>query len=467
MSPLELVDPKRNPYLSGRFAPVHREIDAADLTVEGTLPMELTGAYVRNGPNPKFPPLGSYTYPMEGDGMLHGVWLDGGRPRYRNRWVETRGLQAEERAGKALFGGLMTPAFVDPSVLGPDPDPGWPIKLDAFINIVRHAGRYLALEEGTPPYEVTDALETVGRYDFAGGLPAGMCAHPKVDPRTGDLVLFRYDVEEPFLSWAVVGADGRVSRAAQPIQPVDRGYMVHDCAITEHHLVLFLGPAVFDLAAMSAGGPLLQWKPELGMRVAVVPRDRDGGIGWIESDTFWVWHLANAYEDGSNIVVDFPAFNTLGFLDPHTPVAGAYTRAVLDPAAGTLERTVLHDGISEFPRVDDRRLGRRHRYVTVGAASGAARTSGEHDVLCRVDLETGAWESFDTGAVIGEVVFAPRPGGTDELDGWYLTFGTSLHDGRSWLYVWDADTFPGPPRARVHIPQRVPNGLHGNWFAAG
>ena len=66
-------------------------------------------------------------------------------------------------------------------------------------------------------------------------------------------MLFRYDVEEPFLSWAVVGADGRVSRAAQPIQPVDRGYMVHDCAITEHHLVLFLGPAVFDLAAMSRG----------------------------------------------------------------------------------------------------------------------------------------------------------------------------------------------------------------------
>jgi len=85
MSPLELVDPRTNPYLSGRFAPVRREIDAGDLSVEGSLPAELTGAYVRNGPNPKFPPLGSYTYPMEGDGMLHGVWLDGGRPRYRNR----------------------------------------------------------------------------------------------------------------------------------------------------------------------------------------------------------------------------------------------------------------------------------------------------------------------------------------------------------------------------------------------
>ena len=33
MPPLELVDPTTNPHLSGRFAPVHREIDAGDLTL--------------------------------------------------------------------------------------------------------------------------------------------------------------------------------------------------------------------------------------------------------------------------------------------------------------------------------------------------------------------------------------------------------------------------------------------------
>src|SRR5439155_14721011 len=127
--------------------------------------------------------------------------------------------------------------------------------------------------EGTPPYEVSGELETIGRYDFAGELAAGMCAHPKVDPRTGDMVVFRYDVEAPFLTWAVIGADGHVSRPPVAIEPVECGYMIHDCAITEHFLVLVIGPAVFDLDAMISGGPLLQWKPERGMRVAVVPRD--------------------------------------------------------------------------------------------------------------------------------------------------------------------------------------------------
>jgi carotenoid cleavage dioxygenase len=63
-------------------------------------------------------------------------------------------------------------------------------------------------------------------------------------------------------------------------------------------------------------------------------------------------------------------------------------------------------------------------------------------------------------------VFAPRPGSTDELDGYYLAFVTKLADDRTVLGVWDAADFPGPPRATVHLPQRVPNGLHGNWFAA-
>jgi len=475
---LQPVDPATIPQLQGRFEPVHTEIEAADLEIEGTLPAELTGAYLRNGPNPRFTPLGSYTYPLEGDGMVHGLWLEGGRARYANRWVRTRGMAAEERAGRALYGGLMTPAFVDPALLGPDPDPGWPFRLDPFVNVVSHAGRYLALEEGTPPYEITADLATVGLFDFAGGLPAGMCAHPKVDPVTGEMIVFRYDVEAPFLTWAVIGPDGTVSRPATTVEGVDAGFMVHDFAITEHFLVLVIGPAVLDLDAMARGGGVLRWEPELGTRIAVVPRDGSGGPRWIHTDAFWAWHFANAFEvsaggDGApadaRVVLDFPWWSTLGMGQAGAePMRGALTRATLDPAGGSVVLEHLDDSPTEFPRIDDRLTGRAHRYLTVAGVSGRhPLVRGEHDRLIRYDMATGSSQGWDCDAVIGEVCFVPRPGGTEELDGWYVTFATVFDDRRSArALVWDASDFPGAPVATVTLPQRVPNGLHGNWFPA-
>ncbi len=470
------VDPSTIPQLCGRFEPVATEVSADDLAVEGTLPADLTGAYLRNGPNPRFTPLGSYTYPLEGDAMLHGLWIENGRARYANRWVRTRGMEAEERAGRSLYGGLLTPAFVDTALLGPDPDPGWPFRLDPFVNVVRHAGRYLALEEGTPPYEVTGALATVGLYDFAGGLPAGICAHPKIDPVTGEMIVFRYDVEAPFLTWAVIGQDGTVTRPPTVVDGVDAGYMIHDFAITEHHLVLTVGPALFDLDAMLTGGAVLQWKPELGTRMAVIPRD-GSAPRWIHSDAFWAWHFANAYEstpsagaDDVRIVLDFPWWSTLGLAagGASEPVRGAFTRATLDPGRGTVALEHLDAAGTEFPRIDDRRTGRRHRYLTVAGVSGRNQlVRGEHDRLVRYDMDAGTSRSYDCDAVIGEVAFIPRPGGTEELDGYYVTLASSSDAGRSaWAYLWDAGDFPGAPVARVALPQRVPNGLHGNWFPA-
>jgi carotenoid cleavage dioxygenase len=470
MADLQPVDETTEPFLSGRFAPVHEEVSADHLPVQGTLPTDLVGHYVRNGPNPMFPPLGSYTYPLEGDGMLHGVWFEDGQVRYRNRWVRTQGMNAEIAAGKALFGGLMSPAMVDMSLLGDDPDPGWPFKLDAFVNIVEHGGRYLALEEGTPPYEVSPDLETVGRYDFAGGLPDGMCAHPKVDPATGEMFLFRYDVEAPFLTWAAVGADGTVTQPATALEDVDEGYMVHDFAITERFLVLVIGPVLFDLTAMFSGGNPLAWKPELGTRIAVIPRDGSGPTRWVHTDAFWAWHYANAYEDGELVHLDFPGSDAPGILlppDQRKGLTAGFTRATIDPAAGTATLTRLDDLGLEFPRIDDRLTGRPHRYLSVAGRSDAPGVRlGEHDQLHQYDMQAGTSTVFTADAALGEVVFAPRVGGTDELDGYYLSIGTSTSSDDSALYVFDAADITAGPVCTVAMPQRVPNGLHGTWFPA-
>jgi carotenoid cleavage dioxygenase-like enzyme len=469
MTMLTTVDESTEPFLSGRYAPVHDELDVTDLTVDGTLPTDLTGAYLRNGPNPEFPPLGSYTYPLEGDGMLHGVWFEQGRARYANRFVRTQSLRAEERAGRALFGGLMTPAFVDTSLLGDDPDPTWPFKLDADINIVRHAGRLLALAEGAPPYEVSASLDTLARVDFAGALPLGITAHPKIDPRTGEMFVFRYDVTAPFLTWAVVGPDGSVTRPPTPVAGVDAAFMIHDFAITARFLVVVLGPFQLDVDALLAGGQPLVWKPELGTRVALIPRD-GSPVRWVHGDAFWAWHYANAFDDGDLVQLDFPWSSApgLGLLGPHAaPTTGSFARATLDPAGGTIDVHHLDDLLLEFPRIDDRLVGARHRYVVVaGRSDDPAVRSGEHDQVHRYDMDTGSSLRYDGHAALGEPIFVPRDGGTDELDGYHLAYAGDLTSDRTSLLVFDAAHFPDEPIATIHMPRRVPNGLHGSWIPA-
>jgi carotenoid cleavage dioxygenase len=127
--------------------------------------------------------------------------------------------------------------------------------------------------------------------------------------------------------------------------------------------------------------------------------------------------------------------------------------------------------MSEFARIDDHLCGQPHRYVTVSQKSGRhdGLLNGEFDRLVRHGMETATSVHHDSDLVFGEVVHAAQAGaqvgrGDPELDGWYLTYATDLAAQHSSLVVWDAQTFPSEPVAKVRMPQRVPNGLHGNWM---
>jgi carotenoid cleavage dioxygenase len=148
-------------------------------------------------------------------------------------------------------------------------------------------------------------------------------------------------------------------------------------------------------------------------------------------------------------------------------IPSGFSRATIDPACATMSVDRIDDVSSEFPRIDDRLIGRPHRYLTVASQSGRAPLQpAEHDRLCQYDMQAGTSTYADTNAAVGEVCFAPRTGGTDELDGYYLAYGTDVDSGVSSLYVWDASAFPADAVATVTLPTRVPNGLHGNWFPA-
>lgn len=462
------IDPAISPYLQGFYAPVRSELDVDGLEVTGSIPPALDGTYIRNGFNPAFPPLGDY-HVFDGDGMLHAVDLRDGRASYRNRWVLSRGLLAECRAGRALYGGLAQFAIPDPQVVAE----GGFMKNTANTNIVAHAGRFLALMEAAPPTEVTRELDTIGEYDFAGRLAGPMTAHPKFDPVSGEMHFFGYTPIPPHLRYHVADRTGALVRTVEIDLP--RPVMMHDFVVTERHVLFFDLPAVFDLPAAMQGGPMVSWRPEHGARLGVLPREATTDeTRWFEIEPCYVFHFLNAWDDTGpdgreRIVVDgcrAPGLALgLGGEQPR-PQRPTLHRWTVDPAAGTVRVEPRDDRWADFPRFDERLAGRRTRYGYLAQAASWEATETRFSAVRKLDLDTGEATVADLGehCHLGEPLFVPDPDGDAEDDGWVLAFAWDRVEDRSDLVILDARDPAAGPVARVHLPQRVPFGAHGNWF---
>lgn len=447
-------------HLAGVFAPQRDEIDVSDLVVHGDLPSGLAGSYLRNGPNPRFDPIGSYTYPLDGDAMIHRISIGDGRASYTNRFVRTPMVITEEAAGHAIWSGLID-GYTPPAAEVGDALAGTYRELPD-INVVSHAGRLMAMAEADQPYLIgPDDLATLGRTDCSGAMRVGSTAHPKLDPATGELVLFNYSLEAPYLTWSVIGPDGTPTVLPTPVDGLTEPMMIHDMALTGRYIVLFVCPLVFDLAAAMTGGSLLSWRPDDGTRIALIPRD-GGAVRWVTADPCWVWHFANAFDDADgSVTVDVVEWTYPGGLAVETaPPTSTLSRFVLRPT-GSLSRTVVSDKDinMEFPRIDDRLLTRdHHRVATVAKGPG---DSGDLDSLWFHDMARGTETCWTPGVAIGEPIFIPNADG----DLWGA-IGTDPTDLRSQFYLLAADDPGAGPVATIELPQRVPAGLHGTWLPA-
>ena len=204
---------KSNVFLQGNFAPVVDELNIDQLTVTGQLPDDLCGVYMRNGPNPQFSPF-SYTFPFDGDGMIHAVYFENGNVKYKNRFVLTKQLKTERRFGKAIYGGIDCPFIRDESKLEAN-DSRMPIKIGRFIHVIRQANTYLAMHESTSAYEITRGLETVGEWNPTNEkLAPDVNAHTRVDPDTGERFFISYS-EKPAITYLVLDKSGKVAQKGE------------------------------------------------------------------------------------------------------------------------------------------------------------------------------------------------------------------------------------------------------------
>lgn len=455
-----------NAYLDGNFAPVSQEITAENLQVIGELPPDLSGMFVRNGPNPQHSPIGQYHW-FDGDGMLHGVEITNGKAIYRNRYVRTRGWNIENQVGKAVWSGLLEPPQMD--------NPYGPGKNTANTALVWHAGQFLALWEGGSPHNIQlPELQTIGEYTYNHKLTSPFTAHPKVDPVTGEMMFFGYSFAPPYLQYGVVSAQGEILQTVPIELPI--GVMMHDFAITENYTIFMDLPLTFSVERMQRGEPMMMFESDRPSRFGILPRHGDNSnIRWFESPSCYVFHTMNAYEKEDEIILIACRMSSTTVLETNIstndPTANIplLHRWCFHLKTGTVTEEKLDDVPTEFPRVNENLLGRKTQYGYAGKMANSLMPL--FDGVIKYNFQDGKTQTheFGEGRYGGETVFAPRlnttTNATTEDDGWLVTFVYDENSQTSELVVINAQDITGEPVARVIIPQRVPYGFHGAWIS--
>jgi len=419
-------DSSPNRYLANNFGPVDIESTITDLEVSGTLPADLIGRFLRNGPNPRGDVSESSYHWFTGDGMVHGIRLNGGRAEwYRNRYVGGSG---------------------------------------ANTNVIGHAGRTTAIvESGGLPHDIGYHLDSVGNNTAIGG---GFSAHPKLDVDTGELHAMCYDWANlrDHVRYVVIGTDGELAaetEVALPGMP-----MIHDMSLTENYAVVFDLPVTLSFLALGTGSQLpFRWDDEYEPRVGLLPRGGESGdIIWSPLQPSYTYHPMNAYEDDSgHVVIDVCRYERMFENDVRGPFGDSLPRLdrwTINPKTRTVNEQVVDARAQEFPRIHPALNGKPYRYgYTVGVADYGFPS------IYKQDLQTGKAAQFDVGAgrQSAEPVFVPRDGSQAEDDGYLMTFVYDEGKNISDLIILDAQDLARGAIATVHLPVRVPYGFHGNW----
>lgn len=475
--------------IAGSSLPCRLEGEISDLVVLGDIPREIEGTFYRVMCDPFVPPH-PRNVPLDGDGNISAFRFHDGRVDMKMRYVETERYKLERRANKALFGLYRNPYTHHPCVRAA-------VDSTANTNLVLWANTLLALKEGGLPYAVDpDTLDTLGYDPFPGQVKSKtFTAHPKVDPFTDELVCFGYEATGLASRDTVVFAlDKRGKKITESWVESPWCAPIHDSAITENFVILFLWPFETSIERMKAGGQHWAWNYDLPATFVVVPR-REGATakyGWGPNEhRVYSWknsmliHTAGAWEtaDGkiyveSSRVHDnaFPFFPPDDGRMPSTETKADFVRWELDLSkpSGTQvpDPFMVLDLPSEFPRIDERFMTKQYEWLFLNVfipenMDGSKNIFHGLNGLAMHNNKTGKTRYFYAGdnSLCQEPIFIPRSPDAAEGDGWVMTLIERRAAGRCDVAVIDTKEFEKPV-AIVQLPFHVKAQVHGNWVSA-
>ncbi len=472
------------PSFTGFFAPSGVEADVKSLPViEGEVPADLAGSFYRVHPDPQFPPLYGDDIWFNGDGMVTRFSFKDGNVRLQQKWARTPKFNMERAVGHALFGAYRNPLTDSEEVKGE-------IRGTANTNVMAFGGKLLALKEDSPPVLMDpDTLETIEAvYTFNGQLISEtFTAHPKIDPKTGNMLAFSYAAKGLLTRDMVfyeITPEHEIIKAIEFQIPYY--CMMHDWGITEDYAVFHVVPSTSDWERLEKRLPHFGFDKRKPVHLGVLPRTGTAeDIRWFLTGNCFASHVMNAHNVGTTVHFDTPMAegNMFPFFPdyegaPFEPMKALsrITRWSVDMLDNSDEirmerKTEL---VGEFPRIDDRFAGQKNRYgwllsqdmtKPVDLPGGRSAAGMMMNTIARIDLETGETDSWWVGSVssMQEPCFIPRPGSTAEGDGYIVMLENRLAELGSRLLLFAAMDLAQGPIAVIGLPFRIRSGLHGNW----
>jgi all-trans-8'-apo-beta-carotenal 15,15'-oxygenase len=445
--PVSEVPFQRNDWKRG-YESQPNEYDYWIDDIEGKIPEELYGTLFRNGPGLLEVNGHSIHHPFDGDGMISAIAFDKGRAYFRNRFVRTEGFIREQQAGKILYRG----------VFGTQKPGGWlanafdvQLKNIANTNIIYWGGKLLALWEAAEPHRLDPkTLATLGKDCLDGILEEGnaFAAHPRIDPsceQNGDAPVLVNFAIKPGLSTTIaiyeLDQSGKLLR--RQLRSVPGFAFIHDFAITPNYCIFFQNPVSFNPIPFVLGyrgaGECVKFQPDKPTRIVVIPRNSQEPIQILETQSGFVFHHANAFEQDGEICIDSICYESFPEVEPNSDfrqvdfdaiAPGNLWRFTLNLSEKTVQRRLLEERCCEFPYVHPDHVGRPYRYLFMGAAH-QERGNAPLQAILKLDVTTGEeqlWSAAPQG-FISEPIFVPRPDATQEDDGWVLTlvYDASYH----------------------------------------
>ena len=470
----------REDWISGyRSQPVEFAYWVDD--VEGEIPAELEGTVFRNGPG--LTDVNGYRlkHPFDGDGMINSIAFKGGKAFYRNKFVETEGYIAEQKSGKPEYRG----------VFGTQKPGGWianafDLKLKNIANthVVYWGGKLLALWEAAEPHRLDpQTLETIGIDYLDGLLKKGdaFAAHPKFDlDYEGEQRMVNFGVKTGLSSTVSLyefAHDGQLARQHRHSIP---GFaFLHDFAITPNYCIFVQNPVGFNplpfVFGFKGAAECIQFDSKQPTKIVLIPRDGEGEVRFLDTDPCFVFHHANAFEQGDQIILDSVCYDSFPSIDDaedyssvdfdHVPASQLW-RFTIDLTTESVDVEKTIERPCEFPAINSKRVGKDYRYLFIGATDGQTKNAPLQALIKR-DMTTGEeqlWSAAPRGFG-GEPLFVSRPGSEAEDDGWVLLWIYNAAGDRTELTIFNAQDITPGPIATLKLKHHVPYGLHGSFVS--